>query len=724
MKKIISIILACTLLFGCTAKPSTDATTLTGSAEGFGGTVTVTLTMNGETITECAIEGNDETPNVGGAALEELAKQVVAANGADIDGVSNATVTSNAVRSAVKAALSDGNGEIAYTPGTYSSTQMGRNAGVTVEVTVSETAIEKVEVTDHSETMSVAAVALETIPASIVANQTTKIDNVTGATVTTNTIKTAVNDCLEQAGVSAGLLPEAYSEAEEAVEKTADVIIIGAGGAGMSAAVTALQNGASVIIVEKTSMTGGNTVVCGGVINAADTEWASQFDVQTGEEATLKTFAEMNVEDFPEAYQADFLTLKGQIEAYLASGDTSKHFDSIEYHIIQTYYYGLRTSLDGDVIYGDYDLVSTMCEQAMPTVDWLESLGLEWQNVVTQATGGMWRRGHNPSLPKGESYVAVLEPTIASLGGEIMFETKANELVVEDGKVVGVKATKTNGTEVTLHANKSVILASGGYSRNLDMVIDNDNYWGNISREIGSTNVSGETGDGIVMATAVGAGTTGMEFVQLMAIADPDSGDLFTGLVPQSTANYILINKEGNRFVNDCAPRDVLAQAAIDNGGEFYMIADINIAENSRWLSNWEEQVERGNTIMADTLEELAEKLGYNEEQTANFLAAIAEVNQCVDDGVDPAFGKTAFDLKVEEGPFFASPRKPAIHHTMGGLTINTSAEVLDVDGNAIPGLYAAGEVCGGIHAGNRVGGNAVTDCLVFGRIAGESASK
>ncbi len=724
MKKFFTTLAVAAMLCGC-ASPASSAgtTTVSASADGFGGPVTVTLTMAGDTIKDCVIEGKDETPTVGGAALEELQKQVIAANGADIDGVSGATVTSTAVKEAVKAALGGGAGEVSYTPGTYTASAMGRNAAVTVSVTVSETAIEKVEVTDHAETMSVAGVALERVPAEIVAKQTTKIDSVTGATVTTNTIKTAVNDCLTQAGASVAALPEGYAVAGEAIEASADVVIIGAGGAGMSAAVTALQNGASVIILEKTSMAGGNTVVCGGVINAADTEWAAKYDVQTGEDATLQMFADMKAEDFPEEYQADFLTLQAQIKEHLA-GDTSIHFDSVEYHIIQTYYYGLRKSLDDETIYGDYNLVSTMCKEAMPTVNWLETLGMEWQDVVTQATGGMWRRGHNPSMPKGESYVAVLEPKIEELGGEIMFETKAEELIVTDGKVTGVKAVKADGTEVTVNANKSVIMASGGYGQNLPMIKEYDNYWGNISDDIGCTNVSGETGDGIVMATALGADTTGMEFVQLMAIADPESGDLFTGLVPQSTANYILINQEGKRFVNDCAPRDVLAAAAIDNGGLFYMIADINIAENSRWLSNWEEQVERENTIMADTLEELAEKLGFNEEQTANFLASIEEINKCVDEGTDPAFGKTAFDLKVEEGPFFASPRKPAVHHTMGGLKINDKCEVLDTEGNAISGLFAAGEVCGGIHAGNRVGGNAVTDALVFGRIAGDSASK
>lgn len=308
----------------------------------------------------------------------------------------------------------------------------------------------------------------------------------TGATVTSSAIKTAVNMAIEETGASPAVLPEGYAQADEPIEATADIVIVGGGGAGMAAAVSALENGASVIVVEKTAMLGGNTVVCGGVLNAADTEWASQFDVQTGETAILESFRDMNVEDFPEEYQADFLSLKGQIEEYLA-GDTTKHFDSIEFHTIMTYYYGLRKSLDGDVVYSDYDLASTMAKNAMDTVNWLAEEGVQWQDVVTQATGGMWRRGHNPSMDKGQEYVAVLGPAINSKGGTIMYETRANALITDDsGRVVGVEATKADGTPVTLHADKAVILATGGYGHNTKMVQDTNNYWGNIPDDIES----------------------------------------------------------------------------------------------------------------------------------------------------------------------------------------------------------------------------------------------
>ncbi len=723
-KLIVPLTAASALVLASTAMA--EPATGTASADGFGGPVSVTVTVEDGTITEVTAEGDLETSPVLGNDLTPLADQILEAQSAEIDGVAGASVTSAAVKTAAEAAIAaaqGGGAELAFTPGTYTESVMGRNAALTVTVTLGENTIDSVEITEHSETPYVAGVALERIPAQIVEKQTTKIDAVTGATVTSSAIKSAVNAAIEEAGASAAALPDGYAQPQDPIEETADIIVVGGGGAGMSAAVSALENGASVIVIEKTAMLGGNTVVCGGVLNAADTEWASQFDVQTGELETLESFAAMDVNDFPEAYQADFLTLKDQINEYLA-GDTSKHFDSIELHTIMTYYYGLRESLDGETIYSEYDLASTMTQNAMGTVSWLEEEGMQWQDVVTQATGGMWRRGHNPSMDKGQEYVAVLGPAITEKGGTILYETTGQSLLTDDeGRVCGVEAVQADGTPVTLHANKGVILATGGYGNNLKMVQETDNYWGNIPDDIGCTNASGSTGDGIVMATALGAATTGTEFTQLMAIADPESGDLFTGLIPMSTANYIFVNSEGNRFVNESAPRDVLASAAIENGGNFFMIADINIAEDSRWLSNWEEQVERGNTIMADTLEELADKMGYDETQKANFLASIEAYNSYVDAGEDPEYGKSSFALKIEEAPFFASPRKPAIHHTMGGLKINASTEVLDEEGNAIPGLYAAGEVTGGVHAGNRIGGNAVTDALTFGRIAGQTAS-
>lgn len=721
-------------LTGCGGSASTSAAassgaysagTYTSSADGFGGQITVTMSFDESSITGVTVDGPDETEGIGSNAVEQLPEKILEAQSADIDGISGCTVSSTAILAAAKDCIAQASGTASsgFTAGTYTETVNGRNAAITVEVVLTDEEIQQVTVTSHSETESVASVALERIPAAIVENQTTKVDNVTGATVTSNAIKQAVNNAITEAGGSTASLPEAYAKPGEEIEDTADIIVVGGSGAGMAAATAALQEGASVILVEKTSMLGGNTVLCGGAMNAADTEWAAGFESQTGETDALQELVSLDESLIAPEYLDDFHTLQGQVEEYL-TGDTSKHFDSVELHTIQTYYYGLRNSLDGDTVYGDYDLVSTMTSKAMETVNWLADLGVQWQNTVTQPVGAIWRRGHNPSQPKGTEYVDVLGDAITDLGGEIYYETAANTLLTDDsGAVVGVACEQADGTKVTLHSNKAVILTTGGYANNLEMVQQTNNYWPSIPDDTGTTNASGQTGDGILMATAIHAGTTGMEYTQMMPIADPDSGDLFTGLIPLSTANYIFVNADGERFVNEGEARDTLTKAAFENGGTFYMIADINIAEDSRWLSDWETEVERGNAIMADTLEELAEKMGFDEETTATFLQTIETYNSYVDAGEDPTFGKTSFAFKVEKGPFFATPRKPALHHTMGGLTIDTDAHVLDTEGNVITGLYAAGEVTGGIHGGNRLGGNAVADCLTFGRIAGSNAA-
>lgn len=713
-------------LTGCGSSASTSASTeekgiytpgtYTSTAAGFGGDITVKMTFTANEITEVAAEGPSETDGIGSNAVEQLPEKIKEAQGAEVDAIAGCTVSSNAILAAAKDCIAQATGTTAagYKAGTYTETVNGRNAAITVDVVLSDTAVEQVKVTSHSETGSVADVALERIPAAIVKNQTTKVDSVTGATVTSNAI--------EKAGGNAASMPEAYAKPGADIEDSADIIVVG-GGAGMAAATAALQEGASVILVEKTSMLGGNTVLCGGAMNAADTEWSARYEAQTGETDALKELMALDESKIAPEYLDDFHTLQKQIKEYLA-GDTSKHFDSVELHTIQTYYYSTRNSLDNDTVYGQYDLVSTMTNKAMDTVDWLADLGVQWTDTVTQPVGAMWRRGHNPGMPKGTEYVDVLGSSIRNQGGKIYYETTAHTLLTDDnGAVNGVVCQQADGTKVTLHCDKAVILATGGYANNLKMVQDTNNYWPSIPDDTGTTNASGQTGDGIVMATAVNAATTGMEYTQMMPIADPESGDLFTGLIPLSTANYVFVNTDGQRFINEGEARDTLTKAVFENGGTFYMIADLDIAEDSRWLTDWETEVERGNTIMADTLEELAEKLGFDAKQTEDFLKAIETYNSYVDAGEDPDFGKTSFAFKVEKAPFFATLRKPALHHTMGGLSIDTGAHVLDTQGNPIPGLYAAGEVTGGIHGGNRLGGNAVADCLTFGRIAGTNAA-
>ena len=265
--------------------------------------------------------------------------------------------------------------------------------------------------------------------------------------------------------------------------------------------------------------------------------------------------------------------------------------------------------------------------------------------------------------------------------------------------------------------NSGVVLATGGFSANAKMVAEYNNYWPGMSDTMASTNAPSLSGDGIIMAQAAGADLTGMGYAQLMPSSHPVDGSLFSG-VWGSAETQVFVNKEGKRYVNEYAERDVLSKAALEQtDGIFYIICDKDIVGN-RDLSAMEAA---GNVVLADSLEELAGKLGIPAD---TFIAEMERYNTFVESKVDADFGKPLFGQKIDEAPFCATPRSPALHHTMGGVKIDTDAHVLNTAGEAIPGLYAAGEVCGGIHAGNRLGGNAMTDFLVFGRIAGENAAK
>ena len=612
---------------------------------------------------------------------------------------------------------------LSLTDGKYTSTAQGRNGKVIVDVTIASDRITAVEVVEHSETAVISAPAFERVPANIVEYQSLQMDAITGATFTRNAIISATADAIEQAGGDSSELRNRegqHSEAGETIEKTADVIVVGGGGAGLAAASSAIDQGASVVLIEKTSALGGNTLLSGGVLNAADPEWQAKAAVDIGEPEELEGWMKMDVNSFPEEYRETFITLQGQIKEYLA-GSKDYLFDSTELHIIQTYYYGARTGLDGSKIYGNFELVKNMAENGLPTVNWLAEKGIEWQENVSEPVGAMWRRGHTPTMPKGQEYAIKLGKIILDSGNEYMIETAAKSLIVEDGKVVGVEAEQSNGTKVVLHANKGVILATGGFGSNTEMVQKYNNYWDSIPNDSKTTNASGSTGDGIVIASAIGADLTGMGFVQMMPVSDTKTGDLFTGLIPRYASNYIFVNKEGRRFVDEGAERDALAKAAFaQTDGIFYMIADANIAEEAKWLTDPEVEVENGRAYKADTLEELAKLIDVDPTVLSEEME---KYNSYVDSGADPEFGKASFMQKVTTAPYYATPRSPAIHHTMGGLVIDVNTHVLAEDGSIIPGLYAAGEVTGGVHAGNRLGGNAIADIMVNGRIAGLTAA-
>lgn len=616
--------------------------------------------------------------------------------------------------------------EVRFEPGHYEVKAVGHNGPLPITVSFSDTRIDRIDIDSSGETEGIADLVFTRIPEQIIENQTLNVDAVSGASVTSQSVLDGVADAVRLAGADPNILKKrpkiATKSATETIEYDTDILVIGGGGAGLAAAAATVQAGKEVILLEKFPSLGGNTVRAGGPMNAAEPEWQATFSANPGEAHTLEEIAAIDEDTIDSEYLEDFISLRAQINDYLERTQQGEDylFDSVLLHRIQTYLGGKREDLNGQVIYGDYKLVKQLTDNALESVEWLTEIGVPFErDDVSMPVGALWRRGHKPEGNEGFAFISVLKPYVEENGGLILTETPAKELLVEDGKITGAIGQNAKGDKVIVHA-KATIITSGGFGANTKMLQKYNTYWTEIADDIKTSNSPAITGDGILLGEAVGAELVGMGFSQLMPTSDPDTGALFSGLqVPP--ANFVMVDTNGKRFVNEVGSRDELAQAAINVGGFFYLIADDKIKETA-YNTNQEkldQQVAAGTLFRDDTIEGLASQIGIDQAVLAD---TVAKYNSYVDAGEDPEFHKSAFDLKVVEAPFYATPRKPAVHHTMGGLKIDTEARVINTDGQAIPGLFAAGEVAGGIHAGNRLGGNALADIFTFGRIAANTA--
>lgn len=559
-----------------------------------------------------------------------------------------------------------------FKPGTYTGEGDGIHGKIQVEVTVDKDKILSVKVVKHNETEGVSDIAINQTTEDIVKFQTLAVDSVSGASTTSKGIVMAVQQALEKAGANIANLqkkPE-KTASTKTIEKQVDVVIIGGGGAGLSAAISAHQNGATVLVFEKMARVGGNTIISGAAYNAVDTKRQTAQGIE----------------------------------------------DSIEKHYTQTY--------EGGDKEGNPELIRTLVENAPTTLEWLEGLDMKFKDEVFTVLGGLWPRAHAPVKPLGtgfvETYMSYIDKNKDDM--EVLVNTEANELIMENGKVVGVKAVGPNGN-IIAKATKGVIIASGGFGANVEMRDKYNTKWGKLTN-IKTTNQPGATGDGYIMAEKIGANLLGMEDIQLLPMGDPKTGSL-SGNIEQGVENRIFVNKEGNRFVDEGGRRDVMTKALFEQKDAYMWVVLDKHSYPTEDIKNHfnesiEELVEQGRAYKADTLEDLAKQIGVD---PVNLTKSVAVFNKAVETKVPDVFGRKLFADKIDTAPFYAGARVPTVHHTMGGIEINLNAQVIDKNGKIIPGLYAAGETTGGIHGANRLGGNALADINVFGKIAGKSAA-
>ncbi len=472
-------------------------------------------------------------------------------------------------------------------------------------------------------------------------------------------------------------LPTVEPKEEKETEQTYDIVVIGAGGAGFSAAIEAASQGANVVILEQENVVGGNTSLSGAGFNIPE-NWVQEAQ---------------GIEDSVALFKQD--TMNG--------GDN----ESIE------------------------PLVDVMVERALPTAEWLrDTVEVEIMDDFQKHFGGHTvARAIVVKGGVGSQMIYKMYTKAYDLGVKVKVNTKAEELVIDEaGRVVAVKARNKSGQDLVFNATDGVIVAAGGFAGNAEMRMQ---YRPDLNETVKTTNAPGHEGSGITMATAIGAGTEQMEYIQTYPFCFPTTGKI-TFVADTRMYGAPMVNIEGKRFINENDRRDIVSKAILSQPDSFgYMVWDKKIMEEARTIEiykgEYDKLVADQLLIEADTLEEAAAFFGIDKnalETTISDYNSYAEdfITNGTDTKVaDKEFNRNAKMAKIENGPFYIQKVIPGVHHTMGGLAIDTEARVLTTDGTVIDGLYAAGEVVGGIHGTNRLGGNALTDITVFGKLAGET---
>ena len=547
---------------------------------------------------------------------------------------------------------------------TGEGTAKGNNGDLKAVVTFDGDKIAKIDLT-HEETEGLGDKAADKLVDEIIANNSVSVDTVSGATMTSKAVIEAVKAAIEASGRDVKAFEkEGDAKKGETTEKETDVVVIGGGGAGFAAAVSAKEAGANVILVEKLASVGGNTLISGGEYAAPEN------DIQ--KEEGIKDSKEQFAKDVEEAG-------------------------------------------------GNPELIKVLADKATEDAYWLrDDIGVKWLDSLMFFGGHSVKRSLIPVDHTGNELIKNYLKKAEELGIEVIKEADVKEILSKDGKVCGIKAETKEG-DLVVNA-KSVVVASGGFGANAKMCYEYDKE---IDEHVKSTNSPGATGDGILMAEKLGANTVDMDKIQLYPVCDVETGKLLYCGDTRLVGGALLVNKEGKRFVEELGTRREISMA-IKKQTDYvgYLLWDETSNEKTGTMKSNPEEAkslfDRGLMVKANTLEELADHFGIDKEA---LLQTVKTFNANSAKEKDPEFNLRMLGWQVKDAPFYMMKAAPAVHHTMGGLKINTEAQVLNKDGKWIEGLYAAGEATGGIHGSNRLGSVAMADITVFGKIAGENAA-
>lgn len=581
-----------------------------------------------------------------------------------------------------------------YTAGVYTAQANGNNGPVTVEVEVSDAEILSVKVTEHAETAGLSDTPIERIPAKIVEGQTLAVDTVSGATNTSNAILKAAEDALAQAGADIEAL-KAVQEKDETAGETAErhvqALVIGAGGSGLAAAITLQEQGIETLVVDKMANAGGATALTGALINGG----------------CSKQQAERGVTD-------DVQTM---------------FMDAMVYGSFQN----------------DARMTWLMVNNTGDSVDWLhDTVGVEFEEAINHFPEHTNDRAFYPKGKQPGYLTGTMEQHYLSNGGELLLETRAQHLLTEDGRVIGASCSTADGT-LNIYADVT-LLATGGYGASVAL---------RPADQMGTLfyGASASTGDGIIMAEEVGAMTHYMQYLKSypQGIEKPlDGGNItadgttFRGnayispLASQAVTlndGAIYVNIEGERCMNENMDfvsikkvtqkqTDMTVYLVMDQKGydKWMGMMEVSAGLTPEIVAPWLD-ADDGKPVFRKgaTVEEAAAKAGIDAEKLS---ATVAHFNEMVASGKDDDFGRAEMSVGLDsDGPIYIVEQRLRMATSLGGLKTSTSFEVYDENEQAIDGLYACGEVIGGVHGDESMPSNCVAWAVTSGRLAAKAAA-